>query len=105
MVRSNSNLNNTTKIPFNTPLALLGFVFLLISSASAQVLTREVAAKPIAEYEQVRVREVTVGPLLKVEKRSKKRCDDDKWNSGEIHRYQGREFPSPPYRLRDDLPS
>jgi len=71
MVMSNPNLNDIMKIPFNTPLALLGFVFLLISSASAQVLTREVAAKLIAEYEQIRLKEVAVGPMLKVEKRSK----------------------------------
>ena len=47
--------------------ALLGLILGISARAQAQDLDRELAAKLIAEANQIRVPEITVGPLQTVE--------------------------------------
>lgn len=55
--------------PFRTILALLGYLFLLNSQADAAPrLEREVVAKLVAESNQIRQNEITVGPMQEIER-------------------------------------
>lgn len=55
--------------PVRTMLALMGYLFLLNSQAEAAPrLEREVVAKLIAEANQIRQNEITVGPMQEIER-------------------------------------